>query len=1567
MALPYSLASIAIEQIGGVKGGESLEELVKKIAKGGFKTTIKSMAEEGMEEVYENWADALLDQVELYFGNSSASNLEDFADRVYGKESSIFNISRDAQAFAGGALGSLGFMGAGKVMNGKVSQDQEQINDLVTLSALSQAQAEGNNSKNIDKAINKLVDKITKNKSEEAQKRSDARQQAKGITLEQLVNGVQNDTLNQLQQNNQQTNEPSQNMRQPQQGYDMVDAMVDNVKATQQQLKNKSLQKYYNVLSSKLGTKIIWDETLQPNEQGSYNKTKNEIRLNPNSADPMGDVITHELTHRIENLAPEEYKAIRNVIANILEKNSNGQYNAIYDKYNRLYNEEHGDDLTDEQLQDEMVADFLGTLLGQNENNLSTLTEIKMEDEGVYQKIVNWIRELINQIRNATKDVKIKGFDINLTNSQINDIEARFNNLVQVAEQQVVKENLTTENEVDNEVQQTEETDYNTEKENVRKQLNDFADEVRKEDYKSLLNERRSLRALNNRFKDSKTINQRIYGGEELQELFKGNEVVPSNKVDKNFKKYGYVEKAEGFENGLQLSEKGRKKIAEYNKYLQEKETFNQSENTKRISEIDDKVKNAMSLYFDYNGKQIVNEDIKNKLAKDLDYYLEYNKVQGREEIIDKIIDKYPEWRNINYGWDTFGDGIVDFYDNLSNELINDRIIKDSSDYLINGIDKAFNDALDREENAVLRNKGLDNIRYSLTDNEKGNMRDKGFLNTANESGRLEGDTAEDINEEARTNGQYEQRTMSETSRQALEFIDSIDAKDEYERLDKAYEELKSGRLEKEGREGIESAIAGELIERYQTLGYYDKATNIVEELDAKAREYGRFNQFLSAWKALRPEGKITWLKKKVKAYNDANPKKKIVFDKAMQEQMQKEFNQLDQVCKTQNETNKDLVRAALENILLENGRFNSDIERIITENTLDTLDLSIDQIKEKIESERIMQVLNQADSSTWRKINTLQTLSHLLNTSTASRNFLSNEAMFAMDRLAKRVGAFVMRDNVFNQKVDNKELKQKAKQKANEVALDIWLGIDGLGNKYTNTTDKSSLKGMIPTFKSPALNSLEKLLGIELKVPDENMKEKVREYIRTKYKNVYGDEYSKHEAEVEEYADQEALYMTFQDDSLPAKAMQNLKKGLNHISSYVTGTEEFGLGDFLVKYTQVPGNLVARTFEYSPFGLIKAFKTMAQVDYVHRKGDLTLVERNKLIADFGRAITGTGLMALGALLAKLGLLTGNKDDNEAMMKLLKDAGVKDGEINLGQLTRVATGNADDEQVHNGDLMVTYDWLQPLSMVMGAGAVLYNDLAHERGLHSIGDVAEHFLDLPCNQSLSTIMQAYQYGYGDDVEANSGMAIVYGLAQAGGDSLAGFIPSVFRHVSNAIDPVSRNTYEQGNVLKQTGKKIARNIPGLSTVVEPNIKADGTTKKYFDWGFGANMLNQALPTRATNVQFTEGTEKIKDILETSDGKSLAKAGNLPLNYAPNKTTYIKEKNEDGKEVGIRLTDKQKTEYMKYYSEYYQKNYLTYVDKVSNRENMSDAQKEKIADQLAKIQTAAKKYAEKKVLGK
>src|SRR5690606_31870018 len=118
--------------------------------------------------------------------------------------------------------------------------------------------------------------------------------------------------------------------------------------------------------------------------------------------------------------------------------------------------------------------------------------------------------------------------------------------------------------------------------------------------------------------------------------------------------------------------------------------------------------------------------------------------------------------------------------------------------------------------------------------------------------------------------------------------------------------------------------------------------------------------------------------------------------------------------------------------------------------------------------------------------------------------------------------------------------------------------------------------------------------------------------------------------------------YRTFNDATKLSEGAASIKKALNKISGYVTQTEDFGLGDLVLKYPRTPANIIARAIDYSPIGVaISMLQIMTDKD---ASGYL----KQKIAAEsLARGLAGTSLIAAGMVLAKLGIITGNKDDDD--------------------------------------------------------------------------------------------------------------------------------------------------------------------------------------------------------------------------------------------------------------------------------------------------------------------------------
>lgn len=245
-------------------------------------------------------------------------------------------------------------------------------------------------------------------------------------------------------------------------------------------------------------------------------------------------------------------------------------------------------------------------------------------------------------------------------------------------------------------------------------------------------------------------------------------------------------------------------------------------------------------------------------------------------------------------------------------------------------------------------------------------------------------------------------------------------------------------------------------------------------------------------------------------------------------------------------------------------------------------------------------------------------------------------------------------------------------------------------------------------------------------------------------------------------------------------------------------------------------------------------------------------------------------------------------------------------------------------------------------------------------MRALGSAFENMLDLPCNQMINTIVSQVENDYSD---SNSTFTnIMLGLFTSVCDGVGGFVPAPIKHLANAVDPVSRNVYSNtdnkvNDLFTQTGKKIANTIPGLNTKLEPFITANGEELKYSDLGLVLNYLTQISPARISQVNYINGTEELDDLLRASNGSTYASKSNTPMRYAPNKANYSGQ----GYEKGTRLTDEDKTQYMTAYAKYYNDNVLPIIKNMS-KVSLTDKQKEDFADRLTKLQTQAKKYAEK-----
>jgi hypothetical protein len=291
------------------------------------------------------------------------------------------------------------------------------------------------------------------------------------------------------------------------------------------------------------------------------------------------------------------------------------------------------------------------------------------------------------------------------------------------------------------------------------------------------------------------------------------------------------------------------------------------------------------------------------------------------------------------------------------------------------------------------------------------------------------------------------------------------------------------------------------------------------------------------------------------------------------------------------------------------------------------------------------------------------------------------------------------------------------------------------------------------------------------------------------------------------EIAQEYGKYVTFQDNNLLSVKLQNLKRGLNELNRFV-GIEDssWGLGDILIKYPKTPGALVMRAIEYSPAGFLRGLY-IASLPFYKKGVEKNTREATQAIA---RAITGSlGTTGLGWYLADVGILTGSGEDDYEIKALQRATGEGDFKINISAMKRFVMSGLDrkEAKVQEGDTFVTYDWAQPIAILLSAGANISENMKQNR------DVTEN-LDSTIASSiaggLATI--AKQPVLEGITKPFRGYDMKESIADTAKQIPASFVPTTLNHIRQVRDNTGRLTYDP-STLQESLNKMKYKTPGL----------------------------------------------------------------------------------------------------------------------------------------------------------
>ena len=149
-----------------------------------------------------------------------------------------------------------------------------------------------------------------------------------------------------------------------------------------------------NTVSKALGVRTrMVDQVLGGSANGQI--TGSDVLIAKDAVDPALQVVGHEWTHRVQELAPEQYRAFRDAVASIPDVQEAAQI--LLEQYNRA-----GVETSYEQALDEATANYAGEMIA-NSDVLDDFIRKHSTDRTLLQKLRDAIHEIVGKLTGRAK------------------------------------------------------------------------------------------------------------------------------------------------------------------------------------------------------------------------------------------------------------------------------------------------------------------------------------------------------------------------------------------------------------------------------------------------------------------------------------------------------------------------------------------------------------------------------------------------------------------------------------------------------------------------------------------------------------------------------------------------------------------------------------------------------------------------------------------------------------------------------------------------------------------------------------------------------------------------------------------------------------------------------------------------------------------------------------------------------------------------------------------------------------------------------------------------------------
>ena len=510
---------------------------------------------------------------------------------------------------------------------------------------------------------------------------------------------------------------------------------------------------------------------------------------------------------------------------------------------------------------------------------------------------------------------------------------------------------------------------------------------------------------------------------------------------------------------------------------------------------------------------------------------------------------------------------------------------------------------------------------------------------------------------------------------------------------------------------------------------------------------------------------------------------------------------------------------------------------------------------------------------STGEKVKSERRMAMLSKVLTVMRNLVSNNVFDPVDSVARNIS--VPLDMLVSKITGTRSVAldgswfSAAKRKGSmdglaracmEVGLDV--NTSGGAGKYENSANRTfKMSGGVV---SKLMSTWEAYEGYTLNATDEFQKGGIEASVQKGIDRLYEQGKIKDNS-LRDAGHQEALYRTFQDKTVLSDAAIGIRNALNeaHVG-------DIGAGDIILPFAQVPSNLGARAIEYSPAGLAVATADFINLIDSAKKGNFTAADQAKAVQGVGRALTGSGMIAIAAAGALRGWIkvTGDDDDKDKDA-LAKTHGLDGTQLNISAALRDIRGESAEWRA--GDQLISIGFLDPINAQLTTGALIADDIRSESVTagrifgNSLSGALQSVLDTPVMSTLQDVATNYNYS---DAETAGGKMLDAAQKYAA-NQLSSVIPNSLRGIAQGLDDTERNAYSSDNIWQQVVDNAKASIPGLRKTLPAKtdvwgnpIKNEGGVRNFMN-----RNVNPGFVTTYKQDDVSTELEKISEATNTS----------------------------------------------------------------------------------------------------